>query len=208
MIADMVNSRNLTNRGDVQKRLNAELARINRDSALQILSPYTITLGDEFQVLYKNTDTLFADIFGILYSCHPIKMRFSLSIGIISTAVNAEAAIGMDGPAFYASRKQLESLKAIKGTVLALGENDNEPFIVANRSLLIFSHMINKWNKTTLGCFYYLLKGNSRREIVERMGSEMDIKERTVYKALKSGFLDDFKAYADSIGIFLKGYLA
>ena len=42
---------------------------------------------------------------------YPVKLRFGIGIGEISTEINQKAAIGADGPAFYAAREIINFLK-------------------------------------------------------------------------------------------------
>ncbi|MCF8242438.1 MAG: SatD family protein [Melioribacteraceae bacterium] len=110
LIADIVESRNIGDRKKLQTKLKRKLTSINRKSE-SILSPLTITLGDEFQGLYKNADVIFLNIFEILLAIYPVKVRFSLGVGEISTVINKENAIGMDGEAFYIAREKMNKLK-------------------------------------------------------------------------------------------------
>ncbi len=48
VIADVVASRNIADRALIQDQFVATLSRLN-DRNLQLVSPYTVTLGDEFQ---------------------------------------------------------------------------------------------------------------------------------------------------------------
>jgi hypothetical protein len=75
---------------------------------MHLISPYTITLGDEFQAVLKNARHLFGDIITILYVIYPTKIRFSIGIGDIQTPVNPNQAIGMDGTAFYNARTGID----------------------------------------------------------------------------------------------------
>ena len=59
-----------------------------------------ITLGDEFQGLLEITVSILEIIKYIQREIYPIKLRFGVGIGNVSTLINHEAAIGADGPAF------------------------------------------------------------------------------------------------------------
>lgn len=96
LIGDLVESRNVGDRKKSQTKLKRKLTSINEKNR-SLLSPLTITLGDEFQGLYKNADEIFFNIYDILLAIYPVKVRFSLGVGEISTVINKENAIGMDG---------------------------------------------------------------------------------------------------------------
>ena len=70
-----------------------------------------ITLGDEFQGLLNNPAYAIEIVKYIQRELYPVKLRFGIGIGEISTEINQKAAIGADGPAFYAAREIINFLK-------------------------------------------------------------------------------------------------
>lgn len=76
-----------------------------------ISAKFLITLGDEFQGLLEITAPILEMIKYIQREIYPIKLRFGVGIGNVSTLINHEAAIGADGPAFYAAREMIEFLR-------------------------------------------------------------------------------------------------
>ena len=71
LIGDIVDSKQLRDRGKFQTTLASTLKTVSSRNAT-LVSPYTITLGDEFQAVYKSADRLFLDIFSILRDIHPV----------------------------------------------------------------------------------------------------------------------------------------
>ena len=49
LIGDVCDSRNVADRAGLQKSLLGVLARLNKSHAGSLLSPFTLTLGDEFR---------------------------------------------------------------------------------------------------------------------------------------------------------------
>src|SRR4051794_22304060 len=80
IIGDIVASKALQRRAAFQRRLAATLAATNRANAA-LASPYTITLGDEFQAVYRSADRLWIDVVEILAAIHPVEARFALGVG-------------------------------------------------------------------------------------------------------------------------------
>lgn len=70
-----------------------------------------ITLGDEFQGLLNSPAFALEIVKYIQRELYPVKLRFGIGIGEISTEINQKAAIGADGPAFYAAREMINFLK-------------------------------------------------------------------------------------------------
>lgn len=89
-----------------------EMIRLaNHLGADSLLSPLTITLGDEFQGVIRSGIETQKLIF-LLERCRlqttaKIKLRYSQAFGAIDTPVNLEIAHGMIGPALSAARKPL-----------------------------------------------------------------------------------------------------
>lgn len=108
VIGDLVDSKRITDRYHFQELFAGDLSRIGQ---ADLASPYTLTLGDEFQALYGSARGLFYDLFAIRASIFPVRCRFSVAIGAIATPINSKQAIGMDGPAFHQARAGIERLK-------------------------------------------------------------------------------------------------
>lgn len=110
LIGDIIGSRNLENRKQVQRELEVVLDEINTRFSSCIKTEFIITLGDEFQGLLLPCSEAYRIATTVLEQMHPVELRFGLGYGSITTAMK-ESSIGMDGPAFYAARQALEFLK-------------------------------------------------------------------------------------------------
>jgi hypothetical protein len=185
LIADIVSSKKIKDRNRIQKNLSEELKKINKESG-SILSPMTITLGDEFQCVYSKADEIFKHIWGILYSCYPERIRFSFGIGEITTNVNRKQAIGMDGPAFYEAREGLTRLK-LKGYFINIRSSDRNTEIESfvRNTLYLVSYNIESWKKNRIKIMNLLGKGIP----VKLIAKKMKISEQAVYKNISSGGL-------------------
>ncbi len=81
-----------------------------------IVFSFTVTIVYEFQGVIKSADHLFKFLLDFEYSLkyeikENINFRYGIGIGKITTKINEDAAIGMDGPAFYFARESLERAK-------------------------------------------------------------------------------------------------
>jgi len=189
IIGDIAGSRKLStaDRKNLQEKLEKLLKVINRNSA-SLASPYTITLGDEFQAVYEDPSTLWEDIWQILAELYPVSVRFAISVGTIVTTINKKQSIGMDGPAFYAARERIEKLKktgSLFGVEVEMAEESVE-FKLINNSLQLLSSGIKKWKKTRYKIFVKLMDGLP----VKKIASQMNISETAVYKNREDGSLD------------------
>src|SRR6266498_2562651 len=111
VIGDLVASRNIPQRAAFQRKITRVLAKTT-EKASGLASPYTLTLGDEFQAVYRRGDSLIADVMGIMAEIHPVRARFALGVGELTTRINPAQALGMDGPVFHQARAALSNLKA------------------------------------------------------------------------------------------------
>lgn len=197
LIADIESSKEIKEeeRKALQARLQQELDHLNKTDNAPV-SPYTITLGDEFQAVFKNTEMLFVHIFRILTILYPVKARFSLGVGGIATSINTEQAIGMDGPAFHEARQGIETLKE-SGFLFHLNveEEDNATLKLINNSLQLLSHEIQTWKKNRLSILYLSKEGYDYKKIVDHL----DISPPAFYKNKEAGALDVISKLIDNI---------
>lgn len=190
VIGDIIKSKKISEREKFQKSWMLFLNELNNESKSNIASPYTITLGDEFQAVYKSSNSMFKDIFKIMEHIYPNKIRISIGIGKISTEINKVNAIGMDGPAFYAARDGLMSLKKIKQNTIKItkyGQASTIDKFINQNLVLIFNNM-ESWKLNTLKIFNKLL---SEESDILKIAKELNITERAVYNNIKDKHLND-----------------
>ncbi len=183
LIGDIVASRKIKDRSSVQKKLKSTIRQLNRNNP-NLLSPYTITLGDEFQAVFNKAELIFSDIITIMLALYPEQVRFSIGAGAIDTPINKQQAIGMDGPAFYLARKGIEHLKATGYLFTTNGLIEAQQDIV-NNSLYLVSHHMAKWKQTRLSVFRLLQQGLS----VADMTKKLDLTDKAIYKTIDHGEL-------------------
>jgi hypothetical protein len=183
LIGDVVQSRTILNRPVFQQQLEAVLAEINREHP-DLLSPYTITLGDEFQAVYRAADRLFHDIFHLLTAVFPHRIRFAIAVGRLDTPINPRQAIGMDGPAFHLCREGISHLKQSDSLFYLTSEAGN--WQLANQTLALISHELSSWNRNRWMIMNALLNGTAPRAIAE----QLNISTVAVYKNIRAGALE------------------
>lgn len=182
LIGDIVASRKLENRGEVQQKLSAVLERLNQET--QPLSPYTITLGDEFQTVYRDADAVFRDAIWVLATLAPVRVRFSIGVGTLSTPINRRLALGMDGPAFYRARDGIEQLKET-GSLLDVFLPDDHHIPLMHQALNLFSGVCRRWRPARFSMLAGLYDGMRVVDIARRLG----MSEQAVYKNITQGHL-------------------
>ncbi|KAA3613877.1 MAG: hypothetical protein DWQ05_16510 [Calditrichaeota bacterium] len=179
LIGDVVSSKKIPERMKFQNELQALFADLNNKNN-SLISPYTITLGDEFQAVFTNPQRLFLDIFSIMERTWPVRIRFSLGIGTIATQINKNQAIGMDGQAFHCAREGMSKMRRQNSLLNIKGlQNPERALIEENLNLLSF-HM-QKWKANRFAILRQLMADTSIIAIAE----SQNLTDKAIYKAIQ-----------------------
>lgn len=120
LIADIIASKKMTKRAQIQDILVSILSDINQRFEADIESNLTITLGDEFQGIVGSIETAFLiiDLISLDFQLQTKKqwgeevtLRWGIGLGRLSTPIkNRKISIGTDGPAYWYAREAIESV--------------------------------------------------------------------------------------------------
>lgn len=194
LIGDIVKSRDSENRTQLQKRFQQLLAKLNKTKE-GIISPYTITLGDEFQVILTDGKRAVRDAVKIQAALHPVKIRFSFAIGELSTPINKEHAIGMDGPAFHSARTGIDELKDT-GALYQMDGFKQPVAELANACLKLVSNTVQRWKNYRWDIMVSLNEGKE----VKAIATELGISDKAVYKNITDGHIKDVMQALNILG--------
>lgn len=147
LMADIIKSRKQNQAilaGDFKKITTS----INREYNKNMVSPITVTLGDEFQCILNNLNDAIDVIFFIEESIcalpSSIKLRYVLSKGIISSDINTEIGWGMMGDGLTHTREKLNSLKKSKKRFFIDSFIANDSIL--SQAFLVYESIIDSWN--------------------------------------------------------------
>ena len=104
LIADVIDSKMVQERFDLQKQLEKTLQTMNELFGEFLASSFTLTLGDEFQALLKVDAPVFQIIDTLRSLLTPTQLRFGIGLGEIVTDIDPLQSIGADGPAYWNAR--------------------------------------------------------------------------------------------------------
>lgn len=192
IIGDIKDSKELENRREVQQKLNCVLKNVNEIFAEDISANFIITLGDEFQGLLSGCGHILDIIKYIQRELYPVRLRFGVGFGKIHTAIFRDAAIGADGPAYYAARKMIEELreqeKRLKKQAadIQISIYGTEKFEVTeiNTMLVLMKLMEDGWSEKQRYTIWDMEQnGGSQEECANRMGTT----QSTVARRLAEG---------------------
>ncbi|WP_368403534.1 SatD family protein [Streptococcus parasanguinis] len=104
LIADVIDSKMVQERFDLQKQVEKTLQKMNELFGDYLVSRFTLTLGDEFQALLKVGAPIFQIIDTLRSELTPTQLRFGIGLGEIVTAIDPLQSVGADGPAYWNAR--------------------------------------------------------------------------------------------------------
>lgn len=176
IIGDIVKSKEIENRNQVQEKIQEILERINHKYAQAIASKFLITIGDEFQGLLKPTNQLFRIIDEIADSMEPVEIRFGVGNGKITTSLN-EYALGIDGPAFYQARSAINKAHKYKRHIIIFQSEDPDEYDFAiHTTLVLLSQIRLLWTDSQKRVIRLFRNGLTQ----EQIAAELNISQSAV----------------------------
>ena len=139
IIGDIVHSRELSNRGEVQKQLEKSLTEVNEKYKPHISARFMISQGDEFQGLLETSESITDILDDLQTAMHPVHIRFGIGMGEVLTDIDEANSVRVDGPAYYLAREAVNEVRTVEtrngsaGTNVFLRvQNDEMPLNTAN----------------------------------------------------------------------------
>jgi hypothetical protein len=172
-MADIISSSKQS--GDVLMENFVEVvALVNEQFKDLLLSPLTITLGDEFQGVAVNLEAgvkVMVELEeAIIQKNKLFTLRYIMNYGQIDTPINAEIAYGMLGEGLTQARELLEQVKQKKHDrflVLSGNEQLNE---MLNRALLLYQSIVDDWKPTDSLLISTFLQHLDYKLVAEQLG--------------------------------------
>lgn len=201
VIGDIKDSKTLKNRMQTQEKLKETLNNINQKYERNISSRFTITLGDEFQGLLCSGERTLELINEIERSMHPVKIRFGIGIGEITTEIDRNMAIGADGPGYYKARSAIDYLKQNEkrkqtdtADIRIEIEGENQaPETMINTILTLLSVIKESWSDRQREVIWDMLE---HQDSQSNAADRLCIRQPTVQKILAKG---SYYAYKDAM---------
>lgn len=208
IIGDIIDSKLLSNRKQVQTDFHNTLHRINNKYTDEIASKFAITLGDEFQGLLKNSSEAVRIILEIEEAMAPVDMRFGVGIGEISTDINFEQSSEIDGPAYHRARAMVEQLEVNEkqyfrpaGNILIASHEDKKETDQLLNTILSVTHALKlDWTAKQKEII-----ANYQRcgENQSKTAKELDVAQSSVSRALSAANYATYQAAMETIHSFL-----
>lgn len=203
LIADVIDSKMVQERFDLQKQLEITLQKINGLFADYLASCFTLTLGDEFQALLKVDAPVFQIIDTLRSELTPTQLRFGIGLGEIVTAIDPLQSVGADGPAYWNARAAINFVhqKNDYGNtqIYFSSGKENQDFFV-NALIASGEAIRSSWRDSQEEILLNLLKRSVYSEFFSQqdLAQSLSINPSALSKRLKSS----------SIRVYLRGRAA
>ena len=179
LIGDIIESKNIQDRAQVQQQLLRLMKELNWQYQDYLISPFTVTTGDEFQALFSPNSYMFQIIDQLSVAFSPYEIRFGIGVGEMVTEINKEQSIGSDGPAYWLAREAINHIHdkndyGINHISVFLA--DEEVTWTVNAMLAACSFIQSKWTEVQYDVLKQLLTENiydetfSHKEIARLLG--------------------------------------
>ena len=165
------------------KELVSGVNKLRKDT---MVSPLTITLGDEFQGVLDNVNDAVNIVLdleeAIVRNGKDFKLRYVVVEGLIETPINKEIAYGMLGDGLTRARKYLEQLKKDDLRFL-FWLKDGQRNKALNNVFTALQEIMDDWN---VGRDYYLVTAFLKFDNYIRVAMELKKERSLMWKRKKS----------------------
>ncbi len=157
-----------------------------------ILSPLTITLGDEFQGVVDKLSSAIAMIFTmeelIVENEWEFKLRYVIVEGKIDTEINKESAHKMLGEGLTKARKKLEEMKK-ESTRFYVSLANEQMTSYLLKTFKLAQHFIDSWQPKDRATVSGFLNGLDYKELAKKLGKD----DSSVWRRSKSLAIEEYQ---------------
>lgn len=111
IIGDIKDSRKLKHRETSQLHFAEVLEQLNQEYQKDLAAKFTISMGDAFQGLLKDTSHLLSILFQIELKLAPMEVRMGVGLGDVETQINPDNSLVNDGSCYHRARAMIEQIE-------------------------------------------------------------------------------------------------
>jgi hypothetical protein len=201
VIGDLRSSRALSDRSDVQLRLEQALRDLNQELADSSLAAgFVVTLGDEFQGLLVSSRAGLDVLLFVESALRGIELRFGLGWGEVSTEFR-EKALGMDGPCFHRAREALIRGKEEDRWVTVSGFGPDGDRIL-NGLLALLGGVRDRWTDRQAETVSLVRQARTQKEAAIALGVGPSTVSEALTAALYAPIIEAEAAVAGALALF------
>lgn len=198
LMADIVDSRK-TNSSALINDFRKIVKYINTEWSDSILSPLTITLGDEFQSLMKDIESCYKVIFDIeeyiILNSLNLKIRYIVNYGEIDTPINKNIAYEMLGKGLTYAREQLNLLKSSQTRFKVSINKSLDTVDVMNNLFVIYGSYVDSWKMKDFGMVSEFIRHNDYKIVAD----ELNMNRSSTWRRYKTLKIEEYNLIKDTI---------
>jgi len=194
IIGDMISSKKIINRSDVQERLKNAIKTLNKKFKDSIIAEFKIVGGDSFQGMLSSPEHLI-DIYYVLLETVGHPFYFGIGMGDISTVLSKNVE-EIDGKAFHLASDALEEAKRRNFSVSIKSSLEDNDAISC-----LFNFIVERmweWSKKQREVALYYRKHGACSDAIKSAAKRFNTSERSVYKMLERAKYSNLE-YAESV---------
>jgi hypothetical protein len=186
---------------ELAKKLKSLVQCANEDLKNKILSPYTVTLGDEFQGVTKSLKSGIETLFYFeelrLERQQEFKLHYVLHHGKIETEINPETSYGMLGEGLTKAREKLTSKKRKRKRFNISLESDEKSSQI-NRLFEVLDGITERWKIDDFSLILEMIRNQNDQDI----GDKFDKDRSQIYRRRTTLMIKEYNLLKESILTF------
>ena len=204
IMGDIIDSRTLANRREVQRKLDEVLSNVNAKYSSGISAKFMISQGDEFQGLLETTTNIMDIIYDIQTFMFPVKLRFGIGMGEVWTDIDKDKSVRVDGPVYVCAREAINEVKNSEGKndfpktnlIIRFQENLKQDSSLLNTVFSLMAMVRDQWTErqlTVINCY----RNNNENQI--SAAKAMDISQSAVNQHLKKAHYQSYRMAEETV---------
>jgi len=203
LMGDVISSSKFDQK-ELSKNLKLLVESCNESLKSSILSPYTITLGDEFQGIASSLSSAVESIFYFEEQClkneYSFKLHYALLYGEISTEINREIAYEMMGSGLSNARELLtKKSRSRKRFKFDLADKNLTTQLM--RLFEVADSIIQSWKTEDYQLIYDMIKIENNSEVAALHNKNRD----QIWKRRKNLMVKDYNLLKEFILNYIEG---
>lgn len=199
LMADIIDSRGSKfPANEYQFGFKEMVQMMNEKHCGSMLSPLTITLGDEFQGVIKSVKEALQIIIdmeeSMIKGAKNYKLRYVLHEGVIDTPINHEIAHGMVGQGLTDARSFLQEMKGSNHRFRIEISNAKESGLL-NKVFTLYQYLVDRWSVGDHLQVSLFLEGHDYKGIAKQLGKAIS----SVWRKRNSLAIDEYLTCKDLI---------
>lgn len=205
IIGDIVNSRNISDtrrktptndplRHALYEKMCEVLDRINEEFAEEIMLPFAIRYGDDFEGVVVSSYRSLEIAMRIIRAIYPIKVRIAFGLGNISTMPDNDNVYLSDGPAIHCARNALTQLKKDRKSAgwfnMAFAVEDGHKLenasLLMNTLVMLLASITDGWTEKQLKAVWATESYDGSKDKQKKAANDLGITSSAISDSLRT----------------------